>query len=378
MATVEDRGKDFPGKRWKVRWWISPTQQRSKSFARKADADRFRSQVEVETAAGEVVDPSRGRVTVGQLADEFLNAMRPPIVTESTWSRYEVSIRRQVLPAFGGLPVASVRHSAVKAWVADLSREGLSASTVIQAYQRLAQIFDLAVADDRIRKNPARGVATPSRPAHPRKRYLTDEQLIRLAFSSQAPELILTLGYCGLRIGEAIGLQIRDLDFRRGRMFIRDSYTPVGGRMVRGDTKTHQSREVPMPSPLAEMLRRHTEGRSGLVFTAPNGGLVQYGNFRSRVFAPAAHSAGLLPLTPHDLRHTAASIAVDSGANIMAVAIMLGHRDPSITLRIYADLFPEHFEELTKRLSDRMARSLVSPACPEPTSLQTWRNPQAV
>lgn len=59
--------------------------------------------------------------------------------------------------------------------------------------------------------------------------------------------------------------------------------------------------------------------RDALVFTAPNGGPLRNTNFRTRVFAPAAASVGLAGVTPHDLRHTAASLAVAAGANVTAV-----------------------------------------------------------
>ncbi|MEU5786132.1 tyrosine-type recombinase/integrase [Micromonospora purpureochromogenes] len=64
----------------------------------------------------------------------------------------------------------------------------------------------------------------------------------------------------------------------------------------------------------------------------PNGGPLRNTNFRSRVFAPAAASVGLAGLTPHDLRHTAASLAVAAGANVKAVQRMLGHASASMTL----------------------------------------------
>jgi integrase len=214
--------------------------------------------------------------------------------------------------------------------------------------------------DERIRKNPARdkGITLPKRPSKQRRRYLTDDELIRLAYASSAPEHILTLGYVGMRFGESVGLLIENLDFDALEIGIYDAYTPVNGRMVKGDTKTHQSRIVPMPEPLAEMLEPFVAGRRGNVFTSPSGGIVHSGNWRRRVFDPAVKKAQLGFMTPHDLRHTAVSIAVDSGANIMAVAKMCGHEDARETLRTYADLFPDHLEELRTILGARMRRAL--------------------
>jgi site-specific recombinase XerD len=89
------------------------------------------------------------------------------------------------------------------------------------------------------------------------------------------------------------------------------------------------------------MLSLRVEGKSpdALVFTTPHGQQLRSQNFARRIWAPAVRSAGLGPLRVHELRHTAVSIAVASGADVLAVARMLGHADPSITLKRYAGLF---------------------------------------
>ena len=91
------------------------------------------------------------------------------------------------------------------------------------------------------------------------------------------------------------------------------------------------------------------------MFTAPNGGPLRNTNFRSRVFAPAAASVGLAGLTPHDLRHTAASLAVAAGANVKAVQRMLGHASASMTLDVYAGLFGDDLDAVANRLDEAVA-----------------------
>jgi Phage integrase family len=73
-------------------------------------------------------------------------------------------------------------------------------------------------------------------------------------------------------------------------------------------------------------------------------------NLRSRVFDKAVSEAGLTGLSPHGLRHTAASLAVASGASVLAVARMLGHKDPAMTLNVYADLFDDELDLVAERL----------------------------
>jgi integrase len=87
-----------------------------------------------------------------------------------------------------------------------------------------------------------------------------------------------------------------------------------------------------------------------LVLTSPEGGVLRSGNFRRRVFDPAATAAGLEDLSPHDLRHTAASLLVASGANVKAVQRMLGHASAAMTLDVYSGLFDDDLGALADRM----------------------------
>ncbi|MGK5111295.1 tyrosine-type recombinase/integrase [Geodermatophilus sp. CPCC 205506] len=87
-----------------------------------------------------------------------------------------------------------------------------------------------------------------------------------------------------------------------------------------------------------------------LVLTSPEGGVLRSGTFRRRVFAPAATAAGREDLSPHDLRHTAASLLVASGANVKAVPRMLGHASAAMTLDVYSGLFDDDLGALAERM----------------------------
>jgi len=114
---------------------------------------------------------------------------------------------------------------------------------------------------------------------------------------------------------------------------------------------------VPIPRFLVDELAAHVAGkrRDDLVFTAPNGGPLRNTNFRSRVFQPAAESVGLAGVTPHDLRHTAASLAVAAVANVKAVQRMLGRASASMTLYVYAGLFGDDLDAVARRLDEAVA-----------------------
>ena len=147
-------------------------------------------------------------------------------------------------------------------------------------------------------------------------------------------------------------LRVRRVDFLRKRLTVAESATEVGGTVEYGTPKTHQQRTVPIPGVLVEPLSRRCQGkgRDDLVLTSPGGAVLRSGNFRRRFFDPAAKAAGLEDLSPHDLRHTAASLLVASGANVKAVQRMLGHASAAMTLDVYSGLFDDDLGALAERM----------------------------
>ncbi len=138
----------------------------------------------------------------------------------------------------------------------------------------------------------------------------------------------------------------------RRRLTIQRAVTEVnGGRLDWNSPKNHERRTVPIPRFLAAELSIHLAGRppEDLVFTAANGGVLRNRNARRDWFNAAAQAIGQPGLTPHELRHTAASLAVSAGANVKAVQRMLGHASAAMTLDRYADLFDDDLDAVADR-----------------------------
>ena len=143
----------------------------------------------------------------------------------------------------------------------------------------------------------------------------------------------------------------------RRRTSVARNAVEVGGVIVVGTPKSHTRRSVPFPDFLAPLLAQQCEGkvRDGLVFADKYGRHIK----RTRVsegsrswFLTALSTAGLPKMTFHDLRHTAASLAVSVGANVKAVQRMLGHASAAMTLDTYADLFDDDLNAVADRLND--------------------------
>jgi integrase len=216
--------------------------------------------------------------------------------------------------------------------------------------------LEVAVEDGLIARNPAARVKAP--PVRKRRQlFLTAFELGRLADESgdYAP-LVWFLGWSGLRWGEAVALRIGRVNPKRRRVRVEESATEIGGRLVFGSTKTHETRTVIVPRYVMTRLAPLLEGKASadLVFTGPGGGPLRHSNFTRRVWRPAVAASGLpADLVVHDLRDTAASLAISAGASIKAVQRMLGHASAAMTLDTYGSLFEEDLEALADRLEAR-------------------------
>ena len=152
----------------------------------------------------------------------------------------------------------------------------------------------------------------------------------------------------------------------RRRLSVSEAVTEVnGGRIVWGTPKSHEARSVPVPRFLADELTAHLAGRDSAepAFTSPRGDVLRNRNARREWFNAAAAAIGEPGLTPHELRHTAASLAIASGANVKAVQRMLGHASAAMTLDVYSDLFDDDLDAVAERLDEVARAAHVYPLC---------------
>lgn len=390
MARVEAYETKTRGTLYMARFELpGGKESKKRGFTSKTKARKYGEDVEVWKRRGEYLAPSAARATIGDLGPAWLERKRHR--KPSTYRSLETAWRVHVEPRWGKVKVADIATTAVQGWVTDLSRgqeakgaaardvkpgkDGQrwlvppkSATVVGRAYGILASILDDAVTDRRIRDNPARGVTLPAKSPRPRT-YLTHDQVQALAeqagkVGEQYGTLVYVLAYCGLRWGEATGLRVRNLDMLRRRLAVEENAVQVGSAVKVGSPKTHERRSVPFPAFLALQLAKRCEGkgRDELVFQSPT----EPGEHLKRSSSATAKSwfvlsvarAGIPRVTPHDLRHTAASLAISSGANVKAVQRMLGHASAAMTLDTYADLFDDDLDAVAVELDAARRRAI--------------------
>lgn len=240
-----------------------------------------------------------------------------------------------------------------------------SAPTVRRVHEVLAGILDVAVKDRRLSQNAARGIKLPRKVGKERA-YLSHEQVAALAREAKHPELIIFLAYTGLRWGEATGLRVKNFDTLRRRISVEENAVEVGSFIEVGTPKTHEKRQVRYPEFLAEALDRLMEGKGRDDLLFGEGRLhvrrpkATTGWLNSAVRAAQTKSDGHFPrVTPHDLRHTAASLAISAGANVKAVQRMLGHASAAMTLDTHADLFDDDLDAVSDALDHAASSTSV-------------------
>lgn len=356
MGHIEKRERER-GVVWRARYRAPTGQERSRTFPRKVEAERFLASVETAIHRGDWVDPALGMTTIEDWAPRWLAAKRR--LKPKTRSGYQSLLRARLIPALGTVSLAKLERTHVEQWITDMQNEGLSASRIRQGFNVLAAMLDGAVANGMLTRNVARGIELPRLPKAER-RFLTVAQVRRLADTVPIEHraLILVLAYSGMRWGEAVALRRGRCDLLRRRLHVLESAVEVEGHLSWGLPKTHRQRSVSIPAFVCEDLAEHLVGfpndPDALVFRASTGGPLRHSDFLRYVWRPAVKAAGLPDgLTPHELRHTAAALLIAQGAGPKSVQAQLGHSTITTTFDTYGHLFEGHLDEVMDRLDTR-------------------------
>lgn len=346
------------GRRYRVRYRKPDRSQTDKrGFRTKKEAELFLASVTISKAKGEYLDPTEGRRTLGSFAEAW-EAERLAPLKPSSRHAMETAWRVHVEPRWAGREISTIRRSEIAQWVADLSKER-GAQTVRRAMFVLSGVLAIAAREHSIPVNPASGVTLPAK-RRKSPGYLSHAQVATLASCAPGePEAVLIelFAYSGPRWGEAVAVRVRHLNMLRKRIRIEDNAVLVKGLYEIGTPKSGAAREIPIPPHLVTRVARLCEGKGPDAFLFSDGAApLPYPHATSGWFVKTVRAARALDdtipaITPHDLRHTAASLAVSSGAHVKAVQRMLGHASAAMTLDVYADLFDDDLEAVARAMS---------------------------
>jgi integrase len=359
MAHVQKRGTG----RYRVRFRDPDKIERSRTFKKKIDADRFAATVETDIARGTWISPDRQRRLFSEYTELWLSTLD---CKPKTRASYESILNRWVTPAFGSLAVGSITWGTIEKFKASMVEENKSAQTIKNALNVLKPILNTAVKDGAIMVSPAANITSPKIPPSKVARFETAEIVAAFAatLDKDAELLVLFSAFTGLRAGECGALRVRDLNLLRGSLTVRESLSEVHGKVIFTSPKNHHMRSVALPPFLRDRLVVSLEGRkvaadpTALVFVSNEGDILRHSNFYNRTFKPAVEAFGLKGFRFHDLRHTCAAMLIADGAHPRAIMERLGHSSITVTLNTYGHLFPGLDEALTDGLEEQFQRAV--------------------
>jgi integrase len=278
----------------------------------------------------------------------------------STRDGYWSKIEFHMFPELGHRQMKAIQHSVLKGWVTKLQNAGDSPANIRAIWRVLNVIMRDAVRDGVIGANPCTEVKLP--PVQKRKWYILqprEAETFERALAEMPRQwqvMVLLEMELGARFSELRGLRPRHINFLRGRVTIEETlmestkqrlaeeettwpngYVRVGERFyVKPYPKDREARTISVDLSVLKMVQGyvhdHGIGPDELIFTNKNGSPIGYSNFHRDVWEPLLQRCGLdKTMRPHDLRHTAASWALNGGANLAEVMEAMGHAQISTT-----------------------------------------------
>ena len=368
------------GMRWQVRWRDHAGQPQKLNFERLPEAQNKDAEIKASLNRGDYVDPSAGKVTLQAYAEQWRAGQT---ADPNTLAGLDSRLRTWIYGhAIGKQPMSVLarRPSMIQAWIKSMEAAGRKPSTIKLVMGTLTTIFDAAVDDLIVGRNPCK-MKSVRPPARPPKKVVPWTLAQVEAMAGALPAWYSAMAYlgagCGHRQGELFGIAVEDIDFLGRVVNVTRQVRIVGGQLVFGPPKRGKTRTVPLPESVGLRLSAHIAARppvevtlpwrapggdpvtAALLFTTSNGRAIRRSSFRLTwttalkvAQIPAIRENGC-----HALRHTAASAWLAAGVDIRTVAEVLGHNDPGFTLRTYTHFIPDAADRARKAMEAFFAPS---------------------
>lgn len=325
------------------------------TFDTKGDAETWLSTVRADIVRDSWDPNSTHRtkaLTFGTYAEKWLSGRT---LEARTRAHYRTLLDRQILPTFKAVPLKHITPALVREWYATTALDKPTLRS--HAYGLLRTILGQAERDGLIPANPChiRGAGATKRVKKVKPATLAELEQLVAALPERYRLMVLLASWCAMRFGELAELRREDVNTKTGVIHVRRGVVRAGGETIVKKPKTDSSiRDVAIPPHLLPLVRDHllkhaAPGRGGLLFPARGGGHLQPSTLY-RVFYPARLAAGRPDLRFHDLRHTGAVLAAQTGATLAELMSRLGHSTPGAALR-YQHAAQDRDMEIAKRLS---------------------------
>lgn len=362
----------YPPEGWSQRAIDRELSKVAAEFERRCHAGEVISRAEQHERDQEAAREAAKVQTVQQYGDLVFMPSKSVTMSENSRSSFQGNLNRWIYPAIGTQKMPDVTAADISALLLSIQALGKAHATVIKVYTILNGLFKMAYLADIIPRNPMDKVERP----RPRKdeaqdvaveAYTVEEVRGILAALEREPlkwrALVRLLIDTGIRRGECCGLQWADVDFRSNTVTICRNlcYTPQKGVYV--DTpKNGKARVIDVDPEIMDLLRalrtqQAAQAISTYVFTQDGSPAPMHPQSPTRYLKRFSSRYNVPDLHPHKLRHTFASIAITSGADVASVSEKLGHSDKAVTLRMYTHADQESIKRASQIFRDALKKA---------------------
>ncbi|OUN21431.1 hypothetical protein B5G34_11390 [Flavonifractor sp. An82] len=338
-------------------------------FERRCQAGEILSRSERHEREAEARRAAARIQTLKQYSEDVFMPAKTISISENSRSSFQGMLDKWIYPALGDLKLPDITPANITALLLSMQAQGKAHATVVKCYTILNSLFKMAFLADTIPRNPMHKVERPK----PRKdearhdeveAYTVEEVRHILSCLDKEPlkwqVLVRLLIDTGIRRGECCGLQWKDIDFQENTITICGNlcYTPQNGVYL--DTpKNGRSRTVDVDPDIMALLRalrseQAAQAISAYVFTQDGSPEPMHPQSPTRYLKKFAKRYNVPDLHPHKLRHTFASIAITSGADVASVSEKLGHSDKAVTLRMYTHADQESMKRASQIFRDAL------------------------
>ena len=342
-----------------------------------------------DISKGCYIEPSKE--TFGCWLQEWLITYALPTVKQSTYVSYEGYIRIHLLPELGETMLTALNREQIQRFfnkksAGSADKKGLSPKSLKNIYNMLNSTLEQAVTNEKIIRNPLRGIKLPKIVKKEIRILETDEQTKLQTAARNSPEpqafgIIFTLS-TGVRLGELLGLKQSDLNYQRhsvivrrtvgrlqridenGSLIKRGAGIKTTEIVVRSPKSANSQREIPLFDELWNELISYCEKMKAMMddFGIPyNQDAYVFCNYSGNPYDPRVYedlfkrtlkAANLERINFHALRHTFATRALEAGMDIKVLSSILGHAQASTTLNLYAHALADHRKLSMDKMSE--------------------------
>lgn len=374
------------GRAWRGAYRDEANKQHTKSFQRQVDAKRWIATEEAKVVRGDWVDPAAGKVT---FAAFYADWSPRQVWLSSTRENADLAVASTT---FAQMPLRSIRRSHVEEWVKQMT-SALAPTTIDTRFTIIRGVFRAAVADRLIPSDPTFGVVLPRKRRAEAAMTIPTNTVVAKLLNAAEPvsrpnsrpgftAYVALCAFAGLRRGEALGVQVSDIDFLARTLRVtrqiqraksadvatgKDLVEAVAGiTVILRAPKYESERTIYLPDELvailSEHVRQHTPVGHPDRWLFDEGGRPWHDNLVDYRWRSTRSDAGVI-YRLHELRHYFASGLIAAGCDVVTVQRAMGHASATTTLSTYAHLWPTA-EDKTRAAASGMAAAVLATSLP--------------